>query len=474
MNETSTKEVNLKWLLYRALRAWKSVIIWAVIIALLCGMASVGLRLLTRSNTKAMTRAKQDFIREYASWVATGESLVAQLENLETAKDRQEEYNENSVMMEIDPLRKNIATFQLYVNYEYTITSDMTAAGYNPDKTHQILAAYATYMTSGDMYSYIIENLSYDIELRYLTEILSVSTDSNSKTISVTVVHTDAEKCQEILSLVQAGINSRYQTVCDNVAVHTLAMNNQTAYETIDLALEDTQKANLQYITDIDITIQDVNEQYREWRKEPEPEFKYSVKEIIKNGIVVSVVAGVVSLIVLFAGVAVAAMTSGKLRDPSDMKTLFGLRVIGLLPNSNKKKAFNGITKKITKLGGVKIKQAEYESLAKMIGSSIKSDVASREGGAAWRSIVFTGSGCVEELQRAVAAMGIDGYDVVCAPDVLANAESIDKVAAADCVVLVETQEKALAADIEKQLEALKAWNKPVIGAVVINADAII
>lgn len=79
-----------------------------------------------------------------------------------------------------------------------------------------------------------------------------------------------------------------------------------------------------------------------------------------------------------------------------------------------------------------------------------------------------------EELKKAVDAMGLGKeYSVVCAPDVLTNAESIEKVAVADCVVLVEKQEESVLADITKELEALRAWNKTVLGAVVVNADAV-
>ena len=64
-------------------------------------------------------------------------------------------------------------------------------------------------------------------------------------------------------------------------------------------------------------------------------------------------------------------------------------------------------------------------------------------------------------------------YSVICAPDVLTDADAIEKLSKADCVVLVEKQEESTLADITKELEALKAWNKTVLGAVVINADAV-
>ena len=107
-----------------------------------------------------------------------------------------------------------------------------------------------------------------------------------------------------------------------------------------------------------------------------------------------------------------------------------------------------------------------------MVGSSIKSDLASREEN--WKKVAFTGTVPAEELEGVVSALGMDAsYSVICAPDVLTSADAIEKLSAADCVVLVEKQEESTLADITKEIEALRAWNKTVLGAVVVNADAV-
>ena len=100
--------------------------------------------------------------------------------------------------------------------------------------------------------------------------------------------------------------------------------------------------------------------------------------------------------------------------------------------------------------------------------------MASREEAATWKKVAFTGMLSAEELQSAVDAMNIGkGLSVICAADILTSSESIEKVTSADCVILVEKQEQSVLGDITKELEALKAWNKPVLGAVVVNVDAV-
>lgn len=170
--------------------------------------------------------------------------------------------------------------------------------------------------------------------------------------------------------------------------------------------------------------------------------------------------------------IAFGALMSAKLLNPEDVKNRFGLRVIGQLPGKRVKKPFAFVSCWFAKFGGITATPEDYDRLAKMIGTSIKSDLASREGD--YKKIAFTGMVGAEELKSVVSALGMDGaYSVVCAADVLTNAESIEKLAAADCVVLVEKQEQSTFADITKELEALKAWNKTVLGAVVVGTDAV-
>ena len=472
MNETYEQEIDLKWLLYRVLRGWRTIVVWAVVIALAVGIGGTVLNLIKINDPEYIEAAKENFEREHASWVATGENFEAQLENIAEAKKEQMEYNEKSVLMQIDPLREFHASFEMYVNYEYQIMPDM--AYQNIDLSDRILKAYATYMTNGELYQKIIDGVSFDMERRYLSEILGVSVDYNTNMISVSVTQQSAEYCQEILNIVKAALLEKYNDVNATIAEHTLSDTNAAAYETVNLALQEAQKANRQAVTDLDISLQEVNEEYLEWKQEPEPQAEFTLAEVVKGGIKMLIIAGVVAAVVVAVIIAFGALMSGRLLNPEDVKSRFGLRIVGQLPAARTKKPFAFVSRWFSKFGGITATPEDYDRLAKMIGSSIKSDIASREEAADWKRIAFTGTARAEELKQAVDAMGIGKeFTVVCAADILTNAEAIEKLSGADCVVLVEKQEESILADISKELEALKAWNKPVLGAVVLNTDAV-
>ena len=473
MNETYEQEIDLKWLLYRVLRGWRTIVVWAIIIGVVIGAGSLGLYGIKRLDPEYLPKAELDFERAHASWVATQENYEQQLLNIEEAKQEQEEYNEKSVLMKIDPLRDFHASFEMYVYYDYQIMPDM--AYQNVDLSDRILKAYATYMTNGELYQRIIDNVSYEIERRYLGEILGVSVDYGNNMISVSVQHENAEKCQEILNIVQTALQEKYTDVAATIAEHTLTTTNSAAYETVNLGLQETQKANLLAVTNLDISMQETSEAYVEWQlseegQEPTPE--YTLFEQIKNSIKLLIIGGIVGAVVVAVIIAFGALMSGKLLNPEDLKNRFGLRVVGQLPAKRVKKPFAFVSRWFYKFGGITTTPEDYDRLAKVIGSSIKSDLASREGD--WKKVAFTGMVSAEELKAAVDAMGLGKeFSVVCAADVLTNADAIEKLSEADCVVLVEKQEESTLADITKELEALKAWNKTVIGAVVVNADAV-
>ena len=475
MNENYEQEIDLKWLLYRVLRGWRPIVVWAIVIAIVMGAGSLGLYGLKCLDPEYLSKAELAYERAYASWVATGENFQQQMANIEEAKQEQEEYNEKSILMKIDPLRDFHASFEMYVYYDYQIMPDM--AYQNVDLSDRILKAYATYMSNGELYQRIIDNVSYEIERRYLGEILGASVDYGSNMISVSVRHENAEKCQEILAIVEAALKEKYTDIAATIAEHTLTTTNSAAYEAVNLSLQETQKANRQAVTNLDISMQDTARAYEEWlldKEGAEPTPEYTLFEQIKNAIKMFIIGGVVGAVVVAVVIAFMALMSGKLLNPEDLKSRFGLRVIGQLPTKRVKKPFAFVSQWFAKFGGVTVTPEDYNRLAKMVGTSIKSDLTSREEAAAWKKIAFTGMLSAGELQSAVDAMNIGkGLSVICAADILTSSESIEKVTSADCVVLVEKQEQSVLGDITKELEALKAWNKPVLGAVVVNVDAV-
>lgn len=472
MNEQRYREIDLKWLLYRILRAWRNIVLFAIIIAFVAGGVRLALNLYHLSDPEYIDAEQENFRHEHASWVATGETLLAEIDNLSDKKLTQQEYNDNSILMKINPLREFNASMELYLDYDYQIMPDMTYQ--NIDMSDRILKSYNTYMTNGEFYQYILDHLSYDLELRYLKEFLTLSIDYGNNMISANLRHESAEACQELLNLVQDGLLAKQSDISSAISPHALIPTNTSIYETINLELEEMQKTNLKEVSEIDILIQEVNTEYLTWKKEAEPVLELSSRWAITDAIKTLIIAGILAGVLLAVLVACACILTGKLLNPMDMKTRYGLRIIALLPQQRHKKPFAFVSRWISSFGGIKSVPEDYDKLALMAGTSIRSDLTSKEDTATWTTIAFTGTVKEDEIQTLLDSLELKNcYTLINAPDILTNAESIEKVTDADCVVLVEAQEQTTLSDIVKELEALKAWNKPVLGTIITNTDAI-
>lgn len=470
MNEHYEQEIDLKWLLYRVLRAWRPIALWAIVLAVLIGGARLIQNYIKLSNPIYIEETQTKFKREHASWLATGENLSISMENLADEQEEQKEYNEKSVLMKIDPLREQIASIEFYLAYDYQIMPDKTYQ--NIDLSDRILKAYNTYMTNGELYQYILDNLNSDLELRYLQEILTLSIDYDTNMISVSLRHKDTASCQKIISLVESGLLSRQAAIADAISAHELIATNSSSYEQVNLELEKMQKENLQAISQLDMKIQEVNEEYLVWKKEAEPVLETSNRWAVIDAIKVLIIAGLVVGVLGVVIVAGGCILSGKLKNPNDMKSRFGLRIIAQLPGARVKKPFAFLSRWFAAVGGIKTVPEDYDRLAKMAGTSIRSDLATKDAG--WKTIAFTGTLPEDELQQVIDSCGLgNGFTVLNAADILTNAVSIEQLASADCVILVEKQEYSTLAEIEKELESLKAWNKPVLGTIITNTDAV-
>ena len=472
MNETYEQEIDLKWLIYRVLRAWRKIVVQALIIGVLIGIGSFGLSMLERLDPEYIAAEELKFNRAHASWVAEGENLSAEIESLEDTKAKQVEYNQKSVLMQINPTKEYNASFQLYMDYDYKINPELSVQ--DVDLSDRILKAYATYMTNGEMYNYILGNLTYELELHYLQEILTTDVDYDTHMISVSVRQKDETTCQEILGLAKEGLNKKFTDITASIAEHGLVVTNSTAYEAVNRTLDAEQKANIQYVSDLDIELQKKYEEYLDWKKEPEPQAEYKMWEVVKGAIKLFIIGTIVGGVLAAVVVAFYDLMSGKLLNPEDLKDRFGLRILGLLPTKRVKKPFAFISRWFCKFGGITATPEDFDRLAQMVGTNIKSDLLSKEKTNDWKKIAFAGTVSEEEICRIMRYVKMDAsYTRMCAPDVLRDSESIETVMAADCVILVEKQEYTTMQEVERQLESLKAWNKKVVGVIVLNTDAV-
>lgn len=500
-------EINIGKVFYRIFRDWRRIFVVALVIAVLVGAGTFASRRIKASDPEYIEKARENYQRELAAFEATGETLQREIENLEETRVQREEYNEKSILMGINPFREFNASLQLYVATDYQIVPELTYQ--NPDLSNRILRSYVTYMVNGDMYQYIISNMAQPVELRYLKEVLSISADYDNRMVTLSVRGADAASCEEILNYALEGVTAKQSEITAAIGEHELNAVNQAVYETVNLELDEWQKGNQQYMLDLSIRLQEKAEALAEWQVTPEPQAEYGLGRIVKDSIKRMILGFIIGAVLAAAFIAFRYIMSDRLQDAKDLKNRFGLRVIAQLPKVHGKRVWVGFDRMFAKMGGLALKEADAQTLAKVAAQSVRAELAAREmetgeaGGSGERTamggnnvaaepgrqdkaaehvarrdgavkLAFTGNLTPEEMDRLLSTMEWDkGCSVQSVPDILGDPAAVPAVMGADYVVLVERQERSTYTQIERELEQLAAWKKKVLGFIVVGVDAV-
>ncbi len=382
-----------------------------------------------------------------------------------------EAYNADSILMKINPYREFNASLQLYIATDYQIVPELTYQ--NIDLSNRILQSYLTYMVNGDMYQYILDHLSQPVELRYLKEILSITPDYDNRMISLNVQNVDEEGCEEILTLAQEGILAKQPGIVNAIGEHELNTVNQSVYESVNLELDEWQKANIQYVSELSIRLQEKGEEYAKWERSPEPQKEYTAASILRNSIKTMILGFLAGAVLAAIFIAFCYIMSDKLQDADNLKNRYGLRVITQVPKVHKKRVWVGFDRLFARMGGLPLYERDAAALAKVAAQSVMAELMAM-GTLKDGTIAFTGNVALEEMKKLIAEMEWgDSCTVKCVHNILNNPSAVPEIMNAEYIVLIEKQEESSYTQITRELSELAAWKKKVLGFVVVGVDAI-
>lgn len=470
-------EIDLRDMLYRVLVQWRVILRGAVVIALLLFGYKLVTGLLANLDPEALLKAQNKYQIELNDYEATGEQLETRIENYREASEQQQIYNEKSALMEIDPMNKWVGNFVLYIDAKYQIDPNLTFQ--NTDPTNRILMAYGGYLSSGELYTDILSKTNIVDEIRFLTEILSRSVNTDSSTITVTCVGKSEEDVTEILTLVKQKLFERYDLYQSTLGEHSIEFLTESLYSTIDLGLDETQKNNLLKITDYAKRIGELNLELEEWEKSPVPRAKYGLFYVIKQSIKFGIIGGVAGVFVMAGYFAMAYVFSRSMKTDSDWNIL-GITVLGNLWRVKpdiKQNLFEKWLEKLLRKSG--LDKVIIEGIG---GRNWKNDEETQD-----RLIVNNLGGVLKEknlssaifvsaMDNAKAAELVKNLDkvdsktpYVFAGNVLEDPETVKKLGDTQEVILLGKRYETKIDDVQKIRTLLSAFGKSIVGSVVIE-----
>lgn len=445
------------------------VVLICVIVALLVTTAQWVSKLTDESYVSPATEY-ETVMADYIDEKLVLEDDIAALED-ELIRDT--DYDANSVLMRIDPYNKKYATLIYYINArELTLPDNMT---YSSDYTNSLLKTYMLYLSGGDLYAQILESFPRIKNELYIREILLVSRDDAASMITVTVIGSDEDVLFDMLDIVRNGMKDVYTQTSAQIGSHQLTEIRSQTYTVSDAALAEKQRMNKAQLIELKQQLKDKQKELEDFSDmisafALSPVWLTVAKQLAKSALYT--LAG--SLVVVILLLALYYMLSDKVLDADKLRNTVRLDILGKISGAKPKKK-SVWDKWAAAVGGVRLQTAGREELLALTAQSIRSTMLSR--GVAEGGIALVGNVAAEELASVAAALNAALTDgklaFTIAGDPMREVGAVEKIQACVTAVVIVRQGVSRCSDIMQETARVAAWGKPVLGALLLDADTV-
>lgn len=569
MQET---ELNLMDLLCCILRKWRMIIIFAVICAILLGAICAVNRVVKINDEEEVQRWKDEYEVAYGAYwaaiydverqISENERLAIQAETKLSDLDRQKmlyeaqiediegeieynkvlieaynankehlinerdklnyylsyrkEQNENSLLMKIDPYNVNVHEVYLRIDSGYEIIPGNTYQ--NTDPTAELLQTYRLLVSKTNFYDEMIADLNLNTEVRYLTEVVSVS-NYNDNSICIRVVSEDTVWATRVANYIADELLASRTLLVTTIAKHDITKYNSITYSTIDLSIFSKQQSYIQEalsyeesirnvdksifsnesaVRDVNADIRscetqiieinhsidnlplekqaienkingyyDANYTLKEKRMEllgnPEPQYKgYTSFSVFTGFVKFAILGGVIGAVMITICIAVVQIFSGKALSHKHLCDALQCEFFGYWPQK-RKKTFKFFDRWLGKLAGNVSVDMEEKTAVDLVAANLAIACGNVKKlmlcGGADKKIISE----IAEVLKTQAP----NVDVICGTTLSNDPAVVRGLAECDAMVLVEQVDKSAIQKAIQLKNRAKSMDKPLLGTVV-------
>lgn len=452
INRDYEMEISLKDLFFHLLYRWRSILVAALVGAILLG--GYQYMNLTQTHRKGkLTKAEKQFYIELQEFRDNLENYRKGVTNYTNLIKEKNEYLNNSVYMTLDPQNEWIASKRYYIKVDQTVL-DALPQGLQEDPADRVAAAYTSLLKT-NLDKDEMEALLGTGKKEYIDELVGISSDTGSNTIAIWVIGPDEETVVRQIDY----FADRLTTVCSEVAQklepHTLTLMMEDARSRIDSDLSAKQSDYRQQIIDLQDALKDNQEKLNEIEDKKEPTKPVGIKKK-------AVIGFIIGAFLLAAIYAAKYVIEALLRSCRELTEHFGLPIYGEFRHSRARKPGKGLDKLIEKWEFMHARTDEA------VVDEVVALLSERYQG---KRILLTGTVSKEkldDLSKKLQAKLSNAVELYVGGDFLTNSAAITSAAQAQTVVLVEQKHVSRVKDIVREAELLNTSEANVAGYVVI------
>lgn len=463
LNNTYEQDTELKNIILVVLQSWRNILFAGIGFAIIIGGISGGITAVKQSDTENAQSVQTSYQKDLEAYERNKAVLEQEIENLSNEITKQQEYLEQSALMNMSPYNINEARVDLFIKTDYEIMPGMMYQNINYTET--ILQTYKSLLLSPAFLSEVQEKI--DINSFYLKELITVECgnalmeksgdQSFTNLITIKVWHTDVEMAEKILHEIENNINQIKAAVNDSIGEHTVSIINESSGVLIDLSLSNKQKSEHERLEKLHASLQEKETEDKSNTKPIEPDV--GLKAVCEDGLKFGFLGGILGVFLAMAAAIVSYLMSDKLRFADELRKKTQIRVIGVLDIS-KKSAFDYW---IRRWGG-KQYTADKDNFA-FIVATLEADMNE------CKNILVTGAMDVSILTSICQRLKeeTETINIIPGANILKDASTIKMMGEYDGVVLVEQTGVSTHSILNQEINMINNMGKKLLGCIILD-----
>jgi capsular polysaccharide biosynthesis protein len=460
--ENNEFKLGVNDLIVNVLLKWRYILLIAILVVGILGLKQY-IQISTVSQEK-YNQAQIDYeieLNEHNDKLASDQVMI---DKKTEAIKNQQEYNSESILMNIDPYNAPTGTLVFYVDSDSKAYTDILLDNYSSD----IASAYAAYLSQASVYVTLLDNLNNQTELKYIQEAISVQVDPNAPIVKIQVNQTDQESCEKILTELWNLLEERKNELKYLMGEHEIVKLDESVYLTVNNGFLGHQRNNTALLESLKIELINLNGTLAVDTNEALPLFVYDMKLKMKN-IVLGFGFGLVLGVMYFS---IVAFMSSRLRSVKALKYRYGIMIIGEFNKKRKSIIDKWLLKKFNWIKDNSSDDDKIYRVYNNIEETIKKSNVS-EGTNLNQSVLVIGSSLTSSAEdfkkQFIESSKQVNLDFVIGNDIINNKQVGELLSQYQYVILIEQFRESKFDNIEKEIELLKRYHNTLLGCIVLD-----
>ena len=464
-NQTYEQEVDLKDLILAILRRWRSIIVVGILMAVVMG----GYAAVSGSRAGAgESEDEQTYEDALALYESEKTGLEMEIENLEMTLKGLSAYQENSLLMKISPYNKPVASAEVYIDAEDSQVMRSLAKAYTAvlknentlEKLYQILPLEDQYLLelfSVDSYLQGMVTVEYAADSSTVT---STYYGEDINMLSIKASAGDQETAGLLLEALLGEMESSEGELAASIGPHTLNVVDEGISAVVDMELAKKQQDNRDSRSQLTTALENSQTAYDELEEPAVPSAGgVSMGRVLKY----VVLGGAVGVFLMAFAYCVVYLMSDKIHSEKDLKSRFGIKILGVMPGSGVGEHTFFIDQWLYRLEGRNC-SGQMEPAYDLAAANLKNYA----GGA--KNLLLTGTVGEEQMKELAQSLSrrLPGFVLTVGKNMAEDVDTRKKLPDCDGVILVEKAEASRAGAVQQEIEMIGNVGKEIVGAVVI------